>query len=193
MQSVDPQDPTLSIDRNVGDVTLYGIDAEAGYRINEHVTLYGSYAWEHSQLDNNYVVSAGGKPFVLPVQGKELVLTPDMMGSGRVQVTQGPFVFGLQGKYTGPRYVDDMNSQAYRIAGYATADFDATYAVPSTGGHVVLQFNATNLFNTRYYARSTTVGSANNVTAGGVSYFASSVFYYTGDAPSYRATVKVKF
>jgi iron complex outermembrane receptor protein len=193
VQSVDPTDPTLSIDRNVGDVTLYGIDAEAGFHVNDHVTLYGSYTWEHSQLDNNYVVSASGKPFVLPVQGKELVLTPDMMGAGRVQVTQGPFTFGVQGKYTGPRYTDDMNSQAYRIAGYATADVDAQYAVPSTGGHVVLQFNATNLFNTRYYARAATVSSATSVTAGGLTYSPSSVFYYTGDAPSYRATIKVKF
>ncbi len=193
VQSVDPLDPSLSIDRNVGDVTLYGIDAEGGFRVNEHVSLYASYTWEHSQLDNNYVVSAGGKPFVLPVQGKELVLTPDMMGSGRVQFTQGPWTLGVQGKYTGPRYVDDMNTQAYRIAGYATADFDAQYAVPSTGGHVVLQFNATNLFNTRYYARSTTVGSASSVAAGGVTFFPSTPFYYTGDAPSLRGTVKVKF
>jgi iron complex outermembrane receptor protein len=196
VQSVDPIDPTLSIDRNVGAVTLYGIDAEGALRVNEHVSLYASYTWEHSQLDDNYVVSAGGKPFVLPVKGKALVLTPDMMGSGRIQFTQGPFTFGVQGKYTGPRYTDDMNSQQYRIAGYATADLDATYAVPSTGGHVVLQFNATNLFNTRYYARSTTVSSANNVTVGGVTYTGSApnnLFYYTGDAPSYRATVKVKF
>jgi iron complex outermembrane receptor protein len=193
VQSVDPLDPSLSIDRNVGSVTLYGIDAEAGFRINEHVTLYGSYTWEHSALDNNYTVSAGGTPFSLPVKGKELVLTPDMMGSGRVQVTEGDFTLGLQGKYTGPRYTDDMNSQQYRIAGYATADIDASYAVPSTGGHVVLQFNATNLFNTRYYARSTTVGSAANVTQGATTFFGSTVFYYTGDAPSYRATVKVKF
>jgi iron complex outermembrane receptor protein len=193
VQSVDPLDPTLSIDRNVGGVTLYGIDVEAGYRVNEHVTLYGSYAWEHSQLENNYVVSASGKPFVLPVKGKELVLTPDMMASGRVQVTQGDFTFGLQGKYTGPRYTDDMNSQAARIAGYATADFDASYAVPSTGGHVILQFNATDLFNTRYYSRSTTVGSASDVTNGAQTFTHQTVFYYTGDAPSYRATIKVKF
>jgi iron complex outermembrane receptor protein len=193
VQSVDPNDPTLSIDRNVGDVTLYGIDAEGGFRVNEHVTLYGSYTWEHSQLDNNYVVSAGGKAFVLPVKGKELILTPDMMGSGRVQVTAGDFNFGLQGKYTGPRYVDDMNSQTTRIAGYATADFDMTYAVPASMGHVLLQFNASNLFNTHYYARASTVSSSTNQTAGGVTYFASTPFFYTGDAPSYRATMKVKF
>jgi len=196
VSSIDPLDPTLSIDRNVGEVTLYGIDAEAGYHVNEHVTLYASYTWEHSQLDNNYVVSAGGKPIALPVQGKSLVLTPDMMGAGRVQFTQGPFTLGVQGKYTGPRYTDDMNSQQYRIAGYATADIDASYAVPNSGGHVILQFNATNLFNTHYYARSTTVSAANNVSVGGVTYTGSApnnLFYYTGDAPSYRGTIKVKF
>jgi iron complex outermembrane receptor protein len=193
VQSVDPLDPTLSIDRNVGGVTLYGIDAEGGFRFNEHVSLYGSYTWEHSSLDNNYVVNAGGTPFTLPVQGKSLVLTPDMMATGRVQVTQGDFTFGMQAKYTGPRYTDDMNSQQFRIAGYTTADFDATYAIPSTMGHVLLQFNATNLFNARYYARSTTVGSASNVTQGATTFFGSTVFYYTGDAPSYRGTIKVKF
>ena len=193
VQSVDPNDPSLSIDRNVGSVTLYGIDAEGAYRVNEYWSLYASYTWEHSALDNNYVVSAGGKSFVLPVKGKELVMTPGMMGAGRVQFAQGPFTFGVQGKYTGPRYTDDMNTAAARIAGYATADFDATYAVPSTGGHVVLQFNATNLFNNRYYARASTVSSASSVSAGGITYSPGTVFYYTGDAPSYRATVKVKF
>ncbi len=193
VQSVDPLDPTLSIDRNVGSVTLYGIDAEGAMRASDHVTLYASYTWEHSQLDNNYVVNAGGTSFNLPVKGKELVLTPDMMGSGRVEYSGGPFTLGVQGKYTGPRYTDDMNSQTYRIPGYATADLDASYAVPSTGGHVVVQFNASNLFNTHYFARSTTVSSANNVASGATTYFGSTVFYYTGDAPTYRATVKVHF
>jgi iron complex outermembrane receptor protein len=193
IQSIDPNDPTLSIDRNVGAVTLYGVDAEAGLRVNEHASLFAAYTWEHSQLDNNYVVSAGGKPFVLPVKGKALVLTPDMMGSVRAQYTQGPFVFGIQGKYTGARYVDDMNTQATRIPGYATADLDLSYAAPGAMGHVILQFNATNLFNTHYFARASTVNSSSNQSAGGVTYFASTPFYYTGDAPSLRGTIKVKF
>jgi iron complex outermembrane receptor protein len=188
VQSVDPLDQTQNIDRNVGDVTLYGIDAEAGFHMNEHVTIYGSYSWEHSQLDNNYIVN-GGTPYPLPVKGKELVLTPDMMGSARIEFTQGPAHLGIQAKYTGPRYVDDMNTQANRIAGYATADLDARYEVPSTGGHVVLQFNVTNLFANHYFSRAFTVNTAQAV--GPV--FASTPFYYTGDAPSYRATVKVKF
>src|SRR6202012_1098437 len=61
VQSIAPNDPSLSIDRNVGAVTLYGIDAEGGFRVNEHVSLYASYTWEHSQLDDNYTLNAGGK------------------------------------------------------------------------------------------------------------------------------------
>jgi hypothetical protein len=60
-------------------------------------------------------------------------------------------------------------------------------------GHVILQFNATNLFNTHYFARASTVNSSSNQSAGGVTYFASTPFYYTGDAPSLRGTIKVKF
>lgn len=193
VQSIDPNDPTLSIDRNVGGVTLYGIDAEAGLKVTEHASLYASYTWEHSQLDDNYTLSAGGKPIALPVKGKALVLTPDMMGALRAQFTQGPFALGIQGKYTGPRYIDDMNTQSTRIPGYATADLDVTYAVPSTMGHVLLQFNATNLFNTHYFARASTVSSTSSVSVNGVTYNPSTAFYYTGDAPSLRGTIKVKF
>ncbi len=42
VQSIDVNDPTLSIDRNVGTVVVQGIDAEVGLKPIDHLSVYGS-------------------------------------------------------------------------------------------------------------------------------------------------------
>lgn len=158
VQSYDPTDPTLSIDRNVGQVTLYGADIQAGWHPIQPLQLFATASFEHSRLDNNYVVgTASGSAdatVALPVQGKELVMTPDQMYSLRGEYSVGPVKLGAQGKYVGPRWVDDVNST--RIAGYTVLDLDASYQVPGTGGHATLSLNANNIGYAQYNVRTTT-------------------------------------
>ncbi|HXQ46231.1 MAG TPA: TonB-dependent receptor, partial [Caulobacteraceae bacterium] len=112
IQSVDPNDPTLSIDRNVGSVELYGLDAEAGWKPIDNLTLYASLTLMKSKLLNNYEVpvSSGpdkGKSVPLPVKGKELVMTPDQEFAIRGEYTIERLTFGAQAKYVGRRFSSD--------------------------------------------------------------------------------------
>ena len=65
------------IDRNIGKVTIQGVDLEAGFRPTEHLTLYGSASFVKSEMKDDIVVVVSGMAVVLPTKGKELVLTPE--------------------------------------------------------------------------------------------------------------------
>jgi iron complex outermembrane receptor protein len=195
VSSPDRTDPTISIDRNVGKVTLYGVDLEAGFRPVEHMTVYASAAFMQSKLENNYTLTISNVGYVLPVKGKQLVLTPNQTFGLRGQYDIGPFTIGLQGKYTGQRYATDMNDQA--IPGFTVVDLDVEWKLEGLGKNTRLQINANNIFNTQYFNRSTTTSAAfpvvvSNGTAT-ATYNGSTVFYYTGAPTTVYATLKVGF
>ncbi|HZZ69764.1 MAG TPA: TonB-dependent receptor [Phenylobacterium sp.] len=182
VQSFDPTDPTLSIDRNIGEVNLYGIDLEAGAHPMEHLSLYGSAEVMRSDVQSNETVSAvSGVAFALPTKGKELVLTPDTTISGRAQYDFGWMSAGLQVKYSSRRYVDDMNTTT--LPDYTTVNFDARLPITWWGAHdTYLQFAIYNITNTRYPVRTSSVSNANNVIVGNTTLFGKS-FFYTYDSP----------
>ena len=193
----DRDDPTISIDRNVGKVTLYGVDMEVGFKPIEHLSVYASATIEHSQLENNYsvAVSAGpnkGAIVDLPVKGKELVLTPDQTFALRASYDLGPFTVSAQGKYTGRRFNSDMNDST--LGGYTTMDLDAEMKVPGTDGKTVIQLNATNILNTQYYNRSGTGSATQTVNLGnGNTFSPTTLFYYVGAPTTVYVAVKMKY
>ena len=197
VQSFDPVDPTLSIDRNVGEVKLYGLDTEAGWTVTPHVNLYASAALEHSALQNNYTVTYGSGPdkglvATMPVKGKELVLTPDQTLSGRATYHNDMFSVSLEAKYQSKRYVSDTNDSSLKAN--TVANLDAEYFLPYLGKGGMIQLNITNLFNSKYYVRSTTVGTVNDVVfANGDHIFGSSNFLYTASPIQAVVQLKTKF
>ena len=195
VQSFDPLDPTLSIDRNVGNVTLYGLDIEAGWKVTPDFTLYASGTLMHSRLDGNYTVTTNAAIPVstqLPVKGKELVLSPDEEMSLRGQYTLGDFVFGLQGKYEGRRWLDDVNSLS--LDGFIVANLDVEYNFTLGETKDVLQLNVNNLFGANYYSRSNTASNFTPVTTPQGTVSASSgPFVYIGAPPTVYVTLKAQF
>jgi len=192
VSSVDPQDPTLTIDRNVGDVHLYGLDLESAWQITSNFSLYGSGTLMKSALQSNYDVAVNGVSVPLPVKGKELVLAPDVQFALRGQYTVGDFSFGLQAKYEGKRYLDDINSVA--INGVTVFNFDAEYNFQVSGLKSVLQLNFDNLFGANYYSRATTSGNYTPVVFSQGTYTASSgPFVYIGAPPTAYLTLKVQY
>lgn len=184
VQSIDPDDPSQSIDRNVGEVTLYGLDVQAGWRPIQPLQLFATATIEHSQLDNNYDVAPSSGPdalVALPVKGKELVMTPDQQYSLRAQYTIGPVRLGIQGKYVGPRWADDVNST--RMAGYTQLDADASYDIPGTGGHAVFSLNANNITDAQYNVRVSTAGTFTKQIIGADTVNASSGPFFYWSAP----------
>ena len=192
VSSVDPLDPTLSIDRNVGDVHLYGIDLESAWQVTPDFSLYASGTLMKSALQANYDVAVNGVSVPLPVKGKELVLAPDEQFSLRGQYTMGDFVLGLQAKYEGKRYLDDINSVS--IDGFTVFNLDAEYNFKISDLKSVLQLNVDNIFGANYYSRSTTAGNYSPVAFTQGTYTASSgPFVYVGAPLTAYLTLKVQY
>jgi iron complex outermembrane receptor protein len=193
VQSFDPTDPTLSIDRNIGEVDLWGLDLEAGVRPFEHLSLYASGNYTHSDVKSDEVVAAvGGVAFALPTKGKQLVLTPEKTFSARAQYDFAWLTAGLQVKYSDSRFVDDMNTAS--LPDFTTLNFDARMPLPIWGSHnTYLQFNVYNLTNTRYPVRTSSISNATAVVVGPTTIFAKS-YFYTYDSPrTFQLTLHAEF
>jgi iron complex outermembrane receptor protein len=201
VQSVDPNDPTLSIDRNVGTVDIYGFDGEIGWRPIDHLSLYASATIQKSEIKNNIAVSVSvsgvSTPAFLPTAGKQFVMTPEEEFSGRAQYDWGDFTFGAQVKYLSSRYISDVNDD--RIPGYAKFDLDIRYKLPwFTQYHPQIQFNVDNLLDRDYISRSSTVNATKPTTVtlvnGGTATFnPSTPFLSVGSPRTWYLTLKADF
>ena len=196
VQSFDVNDPTLSVDRNVGTVVIQGVDAEAGWKPIDHLSLYGSATYEDSEIKDNITVVVGGQPAFLPTKGKEFVLTPKWQMSGRVQYDWHDFTIGLQGKYQSSRWISDVNDD--RIPGFATFSLDASYKLRFINDDTVIRVNVSNLFDRFYIDRSSTVNATKPVTvqtaAGGTATFNPSTPFLTLGYPRFTTvTLSTKF
>jgi iron complex outermembrane receptor protein len=153
-------DPDLgfSVDRNVGDVKLWGFDAQAGWTPNADFSLYSSISYTNSELQDDLQLSA--TPTFLPTKGKELVETPQWMFTARAQwkVTEN-FTVGFQGKHVGDRYTTDVNDQL--TPAYNVFDLDMRYQLPFGEGSSI-QLNVTNIFDEEYFGN---ISSGNNAKA----------------------------
>jgi iron complex outermembrane receptor protein len=197
VQSFDPNDPTLSVDRNVGKVTIKGVDFEAGAKVTEHLTLYGSASFVKSEIKDNIVVVVSGKTAFLPTAGKQFVMTPEREFGGRAQYDIGDFTLGFQGKYISSRFISDTNDD--RIPGYAKFDLDASYKLPDVmGAKTELRVNVDNLFDRFYVSRSSTVNTAHpltlNLAGGGTSTFNPGTPFLSVGAPrTFYVTLRAEF
>jgi iron complex outermembrane receptor protein len=197
VQSFDPNDPTLSVDRNVGKVDIKGVDFEAGWRPMEHLTLYGSATLQKSEIKDNIVVVVSGKTAFLPTAGKQFVMTPEREYAGRIQYDMGGFTFGFQGKYMSSRWISDVNDD--RIPAYAKFDLDVSYKLPDVmGAKTELRANVDNLFDRFYISRSTTVNSATTqvlpaVGGGTVTFSPGTPFLSVGAPRTFYVTLRAEF
>jgi iron complex outermembrane receptor protein len=161
VSSYDPN-TNLTIDRNVGNVRLYGVDAQIGAKPIDHLATTAFFSFEKSRLEQNIAFNTGtlAAPVLVyePLQGKQLVETPQIELGGRVQYEFFPgATIGLQGKYVGSRYVTDVND--LKVAGYTTFDLDMRYDLSHFLPRSYIQFNATNILNKRYYGSLNSAGS----------------------------------
>ena len=149
------------VDRNVGGVETTGFEASLGWSPIEALSLYASVTLTDSELQDDYIYSyTNGVANVLQTKGKKQVETPDEMFSLRASYQFNEvFSAGIQGKYTGDRWVTDMND--LKVDGYTVVDLDMRFDFAPLGFEgTYLQVNATNLFDEKYYANLGTRASA---------------------------------
>jgi iron complex outermembrane receptor protein len=190
-------DDTLGIfvDRNVGTVELWGVDAQVGWEVNDNLTLYASGSNIHSELQDN--VALGATAF-LPTKGKELVETPEWTFALRGYYDTEWFAFGMQGKYVGDRWSTDVNDQ--QSPSYVVVDLDARLKFDQWGwNHSYLQLNVSNLFDEDYLGSISSQTNAiaivdvDPVTAGNQGRAASTPTYSIGAPRTFMLTLRAEF
>lgn len=169
-------------DTNLGPVKKYGIDASIAYQPIEQVSLYvfGSYLKskiEHDAITSGCAVDSdiqlAGLCYIqdgtayLRTSGKRERNAPEFLFGGRAQGNFGDFTLGVQAKYTGSRFMNDINGDVgiaktstgatkliapgAKFKGYTVVDIDVRYSLASAGlEHSYLQLNISNLFDKFY-------------------------------------------
>jgi len=181
-------DPDLGffIDRNVGDVDLKGLDLQAGWRVNDWMTVSANASYNDSELKNDLRASATA---TLPTKGKTFVETPEYTYGGRVDLTPIPNLsVGFEGKFVDERYTTDINDA--KVGSYTLFQFNAGYEfdVARLKG-LRAQFVVYNLFDEEFFGNISS--TTNAVTTAGVS--GSQPFLSLGAPRSMSLTIQARF
>ena len=160
------QDLGINITRNVGTVDSKGFDGQIGFRVIPAVTLYASYSFNDTELQDNIVLgrNAALVPTLLPTQGKELVETPKHQWGLRADYSGETFSAGIEIKHVGDRFSTDVNDQV--SPKYEVVNLNARYKLDNWGFKgAYFQVNATNLFGEKYLGNISSQTNALAITA----------------------------
>lgn len=177
------------VDRNVGAVERIGAEGSIGWSPVEALSLYASATWLSSEVQDDYVNNTvGGVPQIVATKGKELVETPEWMLAARASYQFTPYLeAGIQAKYTGERWVTDVND--FKVDAFTTVDANVRLDLAQFGYEgTFIQVNADNIFDEQYYANLGTRASATPGTPGFSQPFAS-----VGAPRTISATLRVAF
>jgi iron complex outermembrane receptor protein len=152
-----------STDTNLGAVKKYGVDASVGILPIPELSLYAFGSWIKSEIQNDslatasfcsnvlvapYCYTSGGSTY-LETGGKRERSAPEWLFGGRAEVNLGDFSAGAQAKYTGNRYLNDINSVKFKS--YTVVDLNLSYKLESLGlDKTEIQLNVSNLFDKFY-------------------------------------------
>ncbi|MGO4165408.1 TonB-dependent receptor [Novosphingobium sp. YAF33] len=156
-------------DTNLGPVKKYGIDASVSVRPVQQLSLYAFGSWIKSEIEQDAVTGSctgviataglcyttGGVSY-LRTGGKRERATPEWLFGGRAQVDIDDFSVGAQAKYTGSRYLNDINGTVADLTGakfksFTTVDLNVRYKLEKLGlEKSEIQLNVSNLFDDYY-------------------------------------------
>ena len=189
----------ISVDRNVGRVQGYGIDAGFAWSPTEIITLFGNASYNHSELKDNIqigTVTIAGvvTPILAPTAGKRVAETPEWTVGGRVQINLDPVSFGIQAKHVTSRFATDVNDVI--SPAYTMVDFDARFSLEKFGlKRTYFQVNVDNVFDTFYLGNISTQINAGNLCATGGTCAANGANpnFSLGSPRTVRATINIGF
>ena len=166
----------ISVDRNVGRVDSWGVDASIAIQPIPELSFYALASYIHAELKENVQLGSFTaqiptcNPFptvtpqtvCAPTAGKMVTETPQWQVGGRMQANLGPITIGAQFKWVDDRFATDVND--IRVDGYTVVDADIRLDLGSIGlQDSYLQFNVSNLFAEHYFGNiSTQINAAGN-------------------------------
>lgn len=139
---------------NAGGVTSKGFEAAATWTLTDAWSLFGSYAYNDSQYDDDIKDATGA--VTQRISGKTVVDTPKHLLNAELAFDQDGWFAKLAAHYTSKRYYTYTNDQS--VGGVVTADLSAGYRFDGEGWAqgLEVQANVTNLFDKQYIS---TLGS----------------------------------
>ncbi|MEQ1493163.1 MAG: TonB-dependent receptor, partial [Terricaulis sp.] len=140
--------------RNVGAVDRWGAEAQLGLQFNERLSLISTAAYNDSEVQENLPGTTLGSFFA--TAGKQVVETPEWTFTNRLEYDTGDVTVGLQSRYVGDRWRNDINT--VRAPNYMVVDLDANWQILE---NTAVQFNVANLFDEDYIG---TISTANTGT-----------------------------
>jgi iron complex outermembrane receptor protein len=170
------QELGISIDRNVGKVDSWGVDASVAYRPIRPLSLLAIASYIDTELQDNVEIGAstaaalpaglifcdGSAPTgtaieqtCAPTAGKRVTETPKWQFGGRANLELGIVEAGIQAKRVGSRFATDTND--VKVKGYTLVDLDARVYLEKLGlRDSYFQFNVQNVFNKFYFGNIST-------------------------------------
>ena len=138
----------IAFSANVGDVHLWGIDGEIGWKPLSTLGFYASASYIHSEIQDD--IRGTGLGQVLLTKGKSLYETPEFQFGGRVNWEPVEFLrLGAQVKHVGDRWSNLVNTE--KFPGYTLVDADVRLLLDTWGlERTYIQLNMLNLFDERF-------------------------------------------
>lgn len=181
IQSSFDQDTGLTIDRNIGDVDVKGVEASIAVKPFTWFSFRGYASYTDARLLSN--IQTGATTF-LATKDKFLVETPEWQYGYSASVNFGPVSVGGQFKHVGSRWATDVND--LKVPAYDLFDLDARVSLKDIGlEKTFFEVKVYNLFDKRY------LGSINSATVNNVANTATT--YFVGSPRTFQATVRVGF
>ncbi|APG63717.1 TonB-dependent receptor [Sphingorhabdus lutea] len=143
-------DPVLdqTIYRNLGTVDKYGLDGSIAFAVNDNLRLYVFGSLSESEIKENVQTGVvAGSPVFAATAGKQESGSPTNSYGGAFDINAGPVSFGALAKYTGKRFVNDINTR--EVDGYWLVNLNARVGLEWVGlnDKTYLQFNMYNAFD----------------------------------------------
>jgi iron complex outermembrane receptor protein len=145
---------------NVGGVTTNGVDGAIQFRTKSGWSFYNAVTVNKSSYDSNYnVTNSAGLTTTILTAGKVAVDSPEFLYKNELQyATPKNFEIHVASDYMGQRYFTYTNDNS--VGGRFLANFGTSYHVDEVGifDQLKLQFNISNLANSRYWSAIGTNG-----------------------------------
>jgi iron complex outermembrane recepter protein len=138
-----------SVLANVGSVTTNGAEAALTWRPMSSLTWFTSLAWNDSEYDDNYTTAG---TTVVPVKGKQVVDTPQMLLKSELTYDNGVFFASANVAYTDERFYTYLNDGS--VDAYTLVNLGAGYRFRGFGAfeEISIQLDATNVTDKEYFS-----------------------------------------
>jgi iron complex outermembrane receptor protein len=142
-----------SVLANVGSVTTNGIEGALTWRLMSNLNWFTSVSWNDSQYADDYTTTnSSGVPTVVPVSGKQVTDTPEILIKSELAYDNGSFFVRADVNYTDERYYTYLNDGG--VDAYTLFNAALGYRFESVGPmkEVSIQADVTNITDEQYFS-----------------------------------------